>query len=41
MRESSKKAVDGTKDAAAAIRDTGANIGIIDRQADTHADGNV
>ncbi|KAK0191165.1 alpha/beta-hydrolase [Armillaria mellea] len=28
MRESSKKASDGTKHAAAAIRDTGANIGI-------------
>lgn len=28
MRESSKKALDGTKHAAAAIRDTGANIGI-------------
>lgn len=35
MRESSKKALDGTKHAAAAIRHTGMNIGIIDGEADT------
>ncbi|KAK0490806.1 hypothetical protein IW261DRAFT_1434192 [Armillaria novae-zelandiae] len=37
----SKKALDGTKHTAAAIRHTGMNIGIIDREADTHPDGNV